>query len=141
LHAHPLEQMTAAASLILGGVLERHPRLRVGFMEAGCSWVPYWLERMDEHAENYRFEVPYLKERPSTYFRRQCFVSFELEERAIAYVAESVGAETLVFASDFPHHDCFYPGAVEKVCRRKDLDAKLVSAMLSHNPRRLYFGD
>jgi predicted TIM-barrel fold metal-dependent hydrolase len=141
LHAHPLEQMTAAASLILGGVLELHPRLRVGFMEAGCSWVPYWLERMDEHAENYRFEVPYLKERPSTYFRRQCFVSFELEERANAYVAESVGAETLVFASDFPHHDCFYPGAVEKVCRRKDLDTKLVSAMLSHNPRRLYFGD
>jgi len=141
LHAHPLRSSAPAASLILGGVLERHPRLRVGFMEAGCSWVPYWLERMDEHAENYRFEVPYLKERPSTYFRRQCFVSFELEERAIAYVAESVGAETLVFASDFPHHDCFYPGAVEKVCRRKDLDAKLVSAMLSHNPRRLYFGD
>ena len=141
LHAHPLEQMTAAASLILGGVLERHPRLRVGFMEAGCGWVPYWLERMDEHAENYRFEVPYLKERPSSYFRRQCFVSFELEERAIPYVAETVGAETLVFASDFPHHDCFYPGAVEKIRRRKDLDVKLVTAMLSSNPRRLYFGD
>lgn len=141
LHAHPMEQMTAAASLILGGVLERHPCLRVGFMEAGCGWVPYWLERMDEHAENYRFEVAYLKERPSTYFRRQCFVSFELEERAIPYVAETVGANTLVFASDFPHHDCFYPGAVEKIRRRKDLDAKLVTAILSDNPRRLYFGD
>jgi len=141
LHAHPMEQMTAAASLILGGVLERHPRLRVGFMEAGCGWVPYWLERMDEHVENYRFEVPYLKERPSGYFRRQCFVSFELEERAIPYVAETVGAETLVFASDFPHHDCFYPGAVEKIRKRPDLDAKLVAAMLSDNPHRLYFGD
>jgi predicted TIM-barrel fold metal-dependent hydrolase len=140
LHAHPMEQMTAAASLILGGVLERHTRLRVGFMEAGCGWVPYWLERMDEHAENYRFEVPYLKERPSSYFRRQCFVSFELEEQAIPYVAETVGAETLVFASDFPHHDCFFPGAVEKIRRRQDLDEKLVTAMLSDNPRRLYFG-
>ncbi|MBM2802318.1 MAG: Amidohydrolase [Deltaproteobacteria bacterium] len=140
LHAHPMEQMSAAASLILGGVLERHPRLRVGFMEAGCGWVPYWLERMDEHVENYRFEVPYLKARPSDYFRRQCFVSFELEERAIPYVAETVGAETLVFASDFPHHDCFYPGAVEKISKRPDLDAKLVAAMLSDNPRRLYFG-
>jgi len=141
LHAHPMEQMTAAASLILGGVLERHPRLRVGFMEAGCGWVPYWLERMDEHAENYRFDVPYLKERPSDYFRRQCFVSFELDERAISYVAEVVGGETLVFASDFPHHDCFYPGAVEKIRQRADLDAKLVSAILSDNPNRLYFGD
>ena len=88
LHAHPFEQMTAAASLILGGVLERHPRLRVGFLEAGCGWVPYWLERMDEHAENYRFELAHLKERPSVYFRRQCFVSFELEERDVPYVAE-----------------------------------------------------
>ena len=136
-----MEQMTAAASLILGGVLQRHPRLRVGFMEAGCGWVPYWLERMDEHAENYRFEVPHLKERPSAYFRRQCFVSFELDERAVPYVAETVGAETLVFASDFPHHDCFFPGAVEKIRRRTDLDAELVSAMLSDNPNRLYFGD
>jgi predicted TIM-barrel fold metal-dependent hydrolase len=141
LHAHPFEQMTAAASLILGGVLERHPRLRVGFMEAGCGWVPYWLERMDEHAENYRFELAYLKERPSVYFRRQCFVSFELEERAIPYVAETVGAETLVFASDFPHHDCFFPGAVEKIRRRTDLHADLVAGMLSDNPNRLYFGD
>jgi predicted TIM-barrel fold metal-dependent hydrolase len=130
LHAHPMEQMTAAASLILGGVLERHPRLRVGFMEAGCGWVPYWLERMDEHAENYRFEVPYLKERPSTYFRRQC-----------SYVAHTVGAQTLVFASDFPHHDCIFPGAVDKLRKRADLDGKLVTAMLSDNPHRLYFGD
>ena len=139
LHAHPMEQMTAAASLILGGVLERHPRLRVGFMEAGCGWVPYWLERMDEHAENYRFELPHLKERPSAYFRRQCFVSFELEERAVSYVAETVGPQTLVFASDFPHHDCFFSGAVEKIRRRADLDGKLVTAMLSDNPHRLCF--
>ena len=141
LHAHPMEQMTAAASLILGGVLERHPGLRVGFMEAGCGWVPYWLERMDEHVENYRFEVSYLKARPSEYFRRQCFVSFDLEERAIPYVAKTVGAETLVFASDFPHHDCFYPGAVEKIRKRPDLDSQLVRAMLSQNPQRLYFGN
>lgn len=141
LHAHPMEQMTAAASLILGGVLERHPRLRVGFMEAGCGWVPYWLERMDEHAEHYRFDVPYLKERPSDYFRRQCFVSFELEERAVPYVAETVGRETLVFASDFPHHDCVFPGAVEEVRKRENLDPKLVTAVLSDNPRRLYFGN
>ena len=140
LHAHPFEQMTAAASLILGGVLERHPRLRVGFLEAGCGWVPYWLERMDEHAENYRFELAHLKERPSVYFRRQCFVSFELEERDVPHVAATVGAETLVFASDFPHHDCFFPGAVEKIRRRTDLPAELVSAMLSNNPNRLYFG-
>lgn len=136
-----MEQMTAAASLILGGTLERHPQLRIGFMEAGCGWVPYWLERMDEHAEHYRFEVPYLKERPSDYFRRQRFVSFELEERAIPYVAETVGPQILVFASDFPHHDCIFPGAVDKIRERTDLDGELVTAVLRDNPQRLYFGD
>src|SRR5258708_9259542 len=78
LHAHPLEQMTAAASLILGGVLERHPRLRVGFMQAGCGWVPYWLERMDGHAENYRFELPQLRDRPSGCVLRHSFLPFAL---------------------------------------------------------------
>jgi uncharacterized protein len=50
LHAcsHPMEQMMAMLALIEGGVLERHPKLRVGFFEAGCGWLPYWLWRMDE---------------------------------------------------------------------------------------------
>ena len=139
--SHPVEQMLASLGLICHGALERHPDLQVVFLESGAGWLPYWLWRMDEHYEVLPFQVPWLKRKPSEYFRRQCFVSVELEERAISYVAESVGAETLVFASDFPHHDCFYPGAVEKIRKRKDLDAKLVSAMLSNNPRRLYFGD
>ena len=139
--AHVWPQMRQFTNLMFSGLLGRLPDLKIAFLEAGCGWVPYWLERMDEHAENYRFEVPHLKERPSVYFRRQCFVSFELDERAVPYVAETVGAETLVFASDFPHHDCFFPGAVEKIRRRTDLPAELVSAMLSENPNRLYFGD
>jgi predicted TIM-barrel fold metal-dependent hydrolase len=52
--AHPIEQMLAMLSLIGGGVLERHPTLRVAFLEAGCGWVPYWLWRMDEHWEQTR---------------------------------------------------------------------------------------
>lgn len=45
LHAcsHPMEQMMALLALIEGGVLERHRRLRVAFLESGCGWLPYWL--------------------------------------------------------------------------------------------------
>lgn len=43
---HPMEQMMALLALIEGGVLERHPRLRVGFLESGCGWLPYWLWRL-----------------------------------------------------------------------------------------------
>ena len=59
LHAcsHPMEQMMALLALIEGGVLERHPQLRVGFFESGCGWLPYWLWRLDEEYENLYYEV------------------------------------------------------------------------------------
>jgi predicted TIM-barrel fold metal-dependent hydrolase len=49
--SHPLEQMTAAVALLLGGVCERHPDLSIGFLESGTGWLPYWLARLDDHHE------------------------------------------------------------------------------------------
>lgn len=46
---HPLEQMLACLTLCGDGVLERFPRLKVAHLESGSGWVPFWLERMDEH--------------------------------------------------------------------------------------------
>ena len=48
---HPMEQMAAMASLVLDGALDRHPDLRVAFLESGTGWLPYWLHRLDEHPE------------------------------------------------------------------------------------------
>ena len=74
--SHPFEQMFASMSLIAGGVLERFPRLRVGFFEAGCSWVPYWLARLDDHFAHAKLgaDLP-IKMKPSDYFERQCMVT------------------------------------------------------------------
>jgi hypothetical protein len=75
---HPAEQMLAAVSLCGGGVLERHPRLRVAFLEGNASRAPFLLWRMDEHYE-WLGDV-YAREltmEPSRYFKRQCFVSAE----------------------------------------------------------------
>ena len=52
--SHPHEQQMGLLSLICGGVLERHPGMRVVFLESGCGWVPAWLERLDEHMEHWR---------------------------------------------------------------------------------------
>jgi predicted TIM-barrel fold metal-dependent hydrolase len=49
--SHPMEQMAAMASLIIDGALERHPALRVAFLESGTAWLPYWLARLDQHRE------------------------------------------------------------------------------------------
>jgi predicted TIM-barrel fold metal-dependent hydrolase len=104
--SHPLEQMLAILTLIEGGVLERHPRLRVGFFEAGCGWLPYWLWRLDntyqfmggEVAENVRMK-------PSEYFRRQCFIAVEPEEPGILEVIRLLGTDNLLFGTDYPHAD------------------------------------
>ena len=53
LMSHPFEQMAACAGLVLGGVLERHPKLRFVFLESGSGWLPYWLNRMDGHFETW----------------------------------------------------------------------------------------
>ncbi len=114
LMSHPFEQMAACAGLILGGVLERHPTLRFVFLESGCGWLPYWLERMDGHWETWTSHLRPVKHKPSDYFRRQCFVSMDPDDAVAPAVVEQVGDECLVWASDYPHIDAPFPGAVKQ---------------------------
>jgi len=113
--SHPMEQMLAMAALIGGGVLERHPRFRVAFLESGCGWLPYWLWRMDEHWEKTEGIAgePRLPMKPSDYFRRQCWVSCEPDEPYIPKVLELIGEDRLLFASDYPHPDHKWPETAE----------------------------
>lgn len=105
--SHPLEMMMALLSLIEGGVLERHPKLRVCFLEAGCGWLPYWLWRLDD--VEYRHlsgEVRrHVRLRPSEYFQRQCWVAAEADEPLLNEVMGVIGQERLVIGTDFPHLD------------------------------------
>lgn len=105
--SHPFEQMFAAMSLIGGGVLERFPRLRVGFFEAGCSWVPYWLARLDDHYEHRKLGryLGGLTMKPSEYFDRQCFVTCDPGDPTISLAVQGIGAHKIMFATDYPHFD------------------------------------
>ena len=117
LHAvsHSFESMLACAQLIAFGVLERHPGLRVVFLESSGGWAPFWLERLDEQAESFGGFCPDLRLRPSEYFARQCAISFEVGERTLPALAPFVGSERIVWGSDYPHHDATFPGAVEAI--------------------------
>ena len=105
--SHPFEQMMAMMALICGGVLERYPTLKVGFFEAGCSWVPYWLSRLDEHFEHPRLGgyMEGLAMRPSEYFHRQCVVTCDPGDPTIPLAVEGLGADKILFATDYPHFD------------------------------------
>jgi predicted TIM-barrel fold metal-dependent hydrolase len=113
--SHPLEQMTAAVAILLGGVCERHPSMRVAFLESGTGWLPYWLARLDDHYEWMRdTECSSLTLRPSEYFARQCAISSDPEDVLATFVIDRVGADHVVWASDFPHPDAAYPDAVDE---------------------------
>ena len=49
--SHSFAQMMHACSMMFRGVFDRFPKLRIAFMEAGCSWAPYWFGRMSEEWE------------------------------------------------------------------------------------------
>ncbi|HWO43009.1 MAG TPA: amidohydrolase family protein [Candidatus Eisenbacteria bacterium] len=135
--SHPFEQMLASLSLICKGTLEKHPELKVVFLESGAGWLPYWLWRMDEHHELLAFQVPWLKRKPSDYFRRQCYVSFEPDEDRLGETVRAIGAERVLFASDYPHWDATFPGVTKRVLERDDLDEDSKRKIMGENAARL----
>lgn len=135
--SHPFEQMLAALAIIAGGVLERFPRLKVAFLESGCSWLPFWLHRMDEHYEKRAHEVPWLRMKPSEYFRRQCMISCDPDEAIIPAVVDYIGEDYVCWASDWPHWDAIFPGAVEELRKHMSgLSAVAQQKILGDNARR-----
>lgn len=141
LHAmsHAFEQMLACATLIITGVMERHPTLRFAFLESGGGWAPYWLWRLDEQVRGFGRYAPEMKMKPSEYFRRQCWIAFEGDEDTLPALLPHVGEQRVVWGSDYPHHDATFPGAVKKL---KALIAPLSPTarqrILNTNARELY---
>ena len=134
---HPVEMMYAILCMIMGGVLERFPELKVAFLEANCSWVPYYIWRMDEHFEvRERRARKFLSLLPSEYFRRSCFVSIEADEEVAADAIERIG-DCIVFSTDFPHPDCAFPQATDTFLAQPFSD-EAKRRILWDNPRRMY---
>ncbi len=142
LHAcsHPMEQMMALLALIEGGVLERHPRLRVAFLEAGCGWLPYWLHRLDalEYAHFPEEVAANVKRKPSEYFKRQCFVAIEPDEPCLPALVAHLGADNLLFGTDFPHLDHDDDIVDKALGLTRSLPDDVVRKILWDNPARFY---
>lgn len=87
------------------GVFDLFPELRVIVLEVGAGWIGYWLERMDAAYRSPLGKSVPLKNEPSEYFRRQCWISGDPDERSVAGVIPFVGDDRFFWASDFPHAD------------------------------------
>jgi predicted TIM-barrel fold metal-dependent hydrolase len=108
------EQMTLS-NLVYGGVLERHPGLKVAVLECGGGWIGHWMDRMNEFLESYHWAAAPMSLEPEEYFRRQCWISFDPGERTVGALGPLCGADRFIWASDFPHSDAKYPGVVEEL--------------------------
>jgi predicted TIM-barrel fold metal-dependent hydrolase len=133
------DQYMTLANLVYAGVLERHPRLRIGILECGGGWIAHWMDRLDEFTESYGWQLAGLRLRPSEYFRRQGFVSFDPGERTVGALVPLVGDDVMIWASDFPHSDAKYPGVVEELRQHTaGLPAGTRDKLLGRNAVRLY---
>ena len=115
--ANPVDVMSCIAYLLAGGVCERFPEAKFIFLEANGGWIVPWLERLDHHCKKFQWEVEDLSMLPSEYMRRQCWISFDPDEAMLAMTAQSplVGAERIIWASDYPHPDAKFPGVTEEL--------------------------
>src|SRR6266403_4980927 len=100
----------AFATFFQFGVFERFPRLRVVVLESQSGWIGYFLDRADATLTGTMLGATVrLKEKPSYYFKRQCFISADPDERTIAALMPHVGEDKFFWASDYPHPD--HPGS------------------------------
>jgi hypothetical protein len=138
--------MMGLVALISGGVLDRFPELRVTFLEAGCQWVHFVLERMDHRFRRTRNQLstfhsqtaPHHDLPPMDYVRKgNLFFSTEADDVLLPQVIDLIGEDSMVFGSDMPHGDR-EPFVVRKVKERKDISDSAKLKILERNPARLY---
>ena len=137
---HPFAQMRHFTNIIFSGVPARFPRLRMAFLEAGCGWVPFILDRMDER---YRLrgavEAPLLTKKPSDYVRDgNLYFSCEAGESLLPAAVGLFGGDIFLYASDFPHWDADYPRNLHELLERSDLTEEQRVNIAGANALRLY---
>ena len=121
--SHWIEMQQALIAMMVGGVFEFHPKLRVAFLECQNSWVPGLLSRIEWDYPQYReSHAPYLSLTPKEYFRRNCWAAVEGSEPEIEATAGLIGADRMCVSSDYPHFDSNFPNVssnVLKSCSRE----------------------
>jgi predicted TIM-barrel fold metal-dependent hydrolase len=134
----PFPLAIAATGMIVEGMLDQFPKLRIGFLEGGTAWIPIVIDRLDRELE---YGGLHLKRKPEDYFKSgRIFVGCEGNEKALAYAIERIGPEPFMFASDFPHEislgNCMEE--INEIIERTDLKPEHKTAILGDNARQFY---
>jgi predicted TIM-barrel fold metal-dependent hydrolase len=126
------------ANIILSGILDRHPTIKFVSVESGLGWVPFLLETLEyqlaENAGGMHFSLT-----PFEYFQRNIWASFWFERRFLGDTVRQLGADKVMFETDFPHPTCLYPAPLEQAAHGlAQLDIETRRKVLSENAAALY---
>ncbi len=128
-------------TLVLGGVFERHPELKVVCAEADAGWVPHYMYRMDHAYKRHRYWLPpgqKLSKLPSEYFAENIYVTFQ-DDWVAFKVADHLNWRRLMWANDFPHSDSTWPWSQQMLAEHtKVLSEEQKRAILCGNVAELY---
>jgi len=130
----PLVQMIAS------GVFERHPRLSAGLVESGIGFAPWLIETLDHAYKAHHFWVrPKLKELPSTYFRNNCFATFQDDPAGLKFAEPYDLTANFLWANDYPHHEGSWPHSAQTIERTMGhLSDASRAAILGGNAARIF---
>jgi predicted TIM-barrel fold metal-dependent hydrolase len=127
--------------LILGGVFERHPKLKVVCVEADAGWVPHFMYRMDHAYKRHRYWLPAgqeLSKLPSEYFRENVYTTFQ-DDYVAFQTADMVNWRRLMWANDFPHSDSTWPDSQQVLAEQtQSLRPEQRRAITCDNVAELY---
>ena len=127
-------------TMLLGGVFERHPSLKIVSAEADAGWMPHWSYRLDHAAFNETDDgiVDGLSKLPSEYLRSNVFTTFQDDWVAFA-TKDLVNYQQLLWANDFPHPDSTWPRSQELLAKHAaNLSEAECKAILRDNVRELF---
>ena len=111
-----LHMTLALIAMLIAGVFEFYPKLRVGYLEAQNSWVPGILTRIEwDYPQYQKTHAPYLSLTPKEYFQRNCWAAVEGSEPEIEATAGLIGADRMCISTDYPHFDSNFPNVANNL--------------------------
>ena len=103
---------------MLSGIFDRYTKLKFVSVESGCGWIPFVLEAAEyQWNEMAPDECRNLKLRPTEYFKKHIYATFWFEDYGVKHFIDILGADNLLFETDFPHPTCLYPESQEHLAQ------------------------